>query len=777
MQLRKNPVNLLTLFVVKTGRPSDDKAIMGVLFPKMKTRALRIFALLIFFSGALPSVHAYPIFFRCDASRQMSEFVAGQDVIDGVKKLLAQTNGDKKKLLAQLCEGKTECEKNLEQVITLAKISKEASEQKEKEILDRLKKEMDQSSPIQKTTDEALQLEKTIRETAAQVSACRQDSISIEPEKWGTSKCVTFYYPFKNEYQYASGFRYSQNQLTQSAPCVSQNDLDTWVKRALIMGIDPMVYMSIGLMEEGFGGTRNLYLDPIGIMKAMGCPENKTNVTQAGQNKLSSFGNFHSIQPTLINDTQFNERLKQSLTEVDGATLATGSSYYCSQVSGAIRAPTVVSTADPKQCCMKLPFAADSSLAPKISDSLTLNYIAKMQNQHPYGQKDPAFQMQLFNGFSTLMGGAEAVSLFRTGIDSTKTPNYGYQSMDYVLNNLASNPVLLKTIEDQKKSLKLKNLPPSILCEDPASKGPNVVDSRAYFDLHRKSGRMTSIANKPWSQMSTRQKNVFTQEIMGVQNAGMLPETINGKPVPQLGGDDRIFKYQYSDGTQTSIKSKDLYSVHSLNAGSLSQGFKYSDSSGSFECTPLKNGTIPIPSGFSITPNYQVSPLSLVWGFPPPYKIDCPGAGTMELNRDYTRVCLDNTGKSINCDALTQMITGRSYTLQNDSGDGFSVHTTKLPNPTADGPQKLVYNGGKSWVEWKKETAKPDTSTASMDQIADYYFKNIYSKRNTIEKASKWGPWQTMDDENISTMADLIDRRNNNRAPAGITAQGGLGGY
>lgn len=306
--------------------------------------------------GSFSSALAYPIFFKCDSNHQMSEFLAGQEVLEGISKLKAEFN-DEKKVLSALCEGKSECERNLGQILKLTDIARSVAQAKEAQILGQLKNEM--NTPIAKVNDETFELEKKIRDLAAQVNACRRTEESLKPEDWKVNSCVLFYFPFKNEYSYVTGFQTSKGSATR-LQCPNADGIKSTVRKSLMMGVDPLVYMSLGLMESGSNGWQHgLFLDPIGIVKGMGCPDNDDNPTVPGINKMNSYGNYHTVKPGVIEDAEFSDRLK-ALAKENQAQVSEGKSYVCADLHN--KANLTISQASiANQCCMHLQFQLNGS--------------------------------------------------------------------------------------------------------------------------------------------------------------------------------------------------------------------------------------------------------------------------------------------------------------------------------------------------------------------------------------------------------------------------------
>ena len=773
---------------------------------------MKLIILILFFVLSLNSaLQAYPLFFKCDKDKQMTEFLSGKELLDGLKKMQESFGGDQKKLIASLCQGKLECERNLTQMMSLINISKETVKIEREKSIAQLNKEMS-STPIKKVSAESFELEKNIRSLASDVNSCRQTSIKLDPNLWEKDECISFYYPFKNEYSYASGFKI-KNNVAQSMSangngCVSKSALQLAIKKAYLMGVDPLVYLSIGLMEGGAGGWTQLYLDPIGVMKAMGCQEKKSDINKNDKNKLASFGNFHQIAPGLIKNSDLSNRM-QNYFEKSNVKVTTEKKYLCTPVTEGN--PQIVDKVNPTQCCLELSFKIDDiSEVPKL---LTMEYLHKMSSVHPYNSSDPAFQMQYFNGFSKLMGGAEGVAIFRSGVDYTKSPAYGYQAVDFILNNLAGNPWLVRELENQKKELKLDHTPSSLLCQSDSSNGANYIDSRHYFDLHRNSARMISIKNKPYDQMSAREKKVIDGEIKASIKKNLFPKMIKSKLVPtkedlEPNLMDEVYQSTYTITKSTNPSDKVIMKNFDMNAKpmadvldkeKLQNGYSFKNSSLDFTVTPINQLTLS-----SINSNWKPGSVNeLIYNNKPPYEIQFADGTSLSMNANFMRSCKNKLGAPIYCSELGNKL-AQSFKCILADGKGFevNVHTAKVPlfgaDALPDGSEiedaKITYSNGdwaliseksKKMIMTKEGTLVDPSTKASGDkdvkkatkaELVDYYFKNIYQSRNTIEKASSYGPWKEFTDDEIKLMADALHKGPQGNLPPGFGSGGGIGG-
>lgn len=723
----------------------------------------------------LSNAWAYPVFFRCDDKKQMTEFLAGQDLLDSLKKLQASMGGDRSKLLATLCEGKIECERQFSQILELASISEAAANAEQKKVLTRLQNEM-ANSPIVSTDEATIKLETEIRKLSAEINSCRQVTSSLDPDAWEKNSCVTFYYPIKNEYSYAGTFRATSSKAMRNG-CAQKDLLQTSIQEALLTGVDPLVYLSIGLMEEGHEGWRQVGLDPIGVISAIGCAS-KQNSSNAN---LKSYGNGYVITPKHVKNTVAANNIKKIINNQNPGSVKPGKSYYCAEFAPGRFNERMVEKPVPGECCLLLDFVAEHE---DVTKGLKLSYIESIQKSHPEGLKDPASRIQMFNGRSKLMGGGEAVPVFRSGVNYFDSPAYGYQAMDFIINNLAANPWLTREIKRQKENLKLSTLPPSILCQEEKA-GPNVIDSKHYFDLHRNSKRMLLIKNLPYSKIKTnpRHKQVMVNELAHVIEAGLFPAAINGKAVPtkfELTFDAAKSTEHYVVKELTTSEGKtELLADRLLEEKKLSEvldlqkaakGVAYTDGEVSYTLTPIGNSSLDFPADFY---DELHNPMGIKTHTSPPYQLIYPGIGTITQGADGESTCVldpkNPLSKSKSADAcfLIQKQTGLkniSYEIKKSDGTGYHVEIKPLSSGSAVAKkQRIAYGNSLNSKEWvqietnnrsillddKKQPFDPNKlkGLVSRDELVDYYFKNIYKKRDTIEKASSFGPWKSYSDE------------------------------
>ena len=454
------------------------------------------------------SASAYPIFYKCDSKRQMTEVLTGDEIYKKLQPLMSQSAVEQTNLIESYCDGSQECEKQLSQIVKLAKISKEIAEKTLSDELNALDAQAP-SQPIHEVDSKTFKLKKQIEAGAFNVAACRNTISKLPVEKFLSPHGVVMFYPHYTEYTYVTGCRnYGEGRGWMCSEYANDaGSIQDAIKKALSMGVDPYTFLAIGLMENGAAGWHYLYLDPIGKMGVIGCTETQIDGSKPGEKILKSFGTNHKIEPGIVQNPRLSDDLKRYLTsqeEVDP-----GTSYFCRDLGTADA--QIVNKADPSECCLKLGFTPKGSSVDAIEKALIVKFVGRSQFKQMAGKTDPAFRIQGFNGFSRLMGGAEGVSAFRSGIDNYETPTYGYQGMDFILNSLVSNPWIKQEVERQSKEMGMSS--PSILCMDVATPGTYQIDSDYYFKKYRDTPRMKALIGRSWASMHTPEKRVLSEEL------------------------------------------------------------------------------------------------------------------------------------------------------------------------------------------------------------------------------------------------------------------------
>lgn len=742
------------------------------------------------------SAVAYPIFYKCDANRNLSEVLTGSELNQKLTKILAVSNGQQQLAIETACAGLEDCERQLEQVAELAKVDRALTEKIFEKELKKLAVSQP-ASPIQKLSPEVFETQKAIQSTAFQINACRNTIASLSTENFATSAkddvgSIFIYYPYHSEYTYVTGCRPFKDGKLFCNPN-QKAGIKTAIRNAILGGVDPYVYLALGLMEDGANGWRSLKLDPIGKMKAMGCREEASNLSDESTNKLWSYGNSHKIAPGVSRDASLSARLNRYLSG-KGIEPGLGKSYFCRSTTGATSEATsdILSAPPANQCCLELGFDLNTlklrnnpNIKTEIENAFVAEHLRNIQNKQLAGKTDPAFRLQQFNGFSRLMGGAEPVSTFRSGVNYYEDPAYGYQAMDFILNSLATNPWIRAEIERQSTELQIS--PPSILCMDVAVPGTFQIDSDSYFKKHHDAPRLKTIRGKSYASLTKREKTVLNQE--------MYDATVRDKIRKQFGDLPKELK-TILDEKQTTIltlKSKDGSGIK------VTYPAEESDETVPVQVKKIGNYKGPVPQELKDVSSFQMDAEKAKKGFSigienAKYSIDyfgsyAPTSAELQdvLQKGYNlpprdeyqvvfangvtykirksgenqiREFLDAQGKPIE-HVDFQSYADQSFRVQVPDGSGYNVRIETLPaeKQIAPSTKQIAFTDGTEY-SLSSETIvldkdKKSKSSVSMEKAVSYYWKAIYPSRDTISKASPL-PWTKMPDSLLKEIAQKV---------------------
>ena len=488
---------------------------------------------------ATPS-HAYPIYYKCDAKKQMTEVLTGPELMQKLRPLLALPKAQQSAALAEACGGFNECQNQLSQVLEATQIDKSIAERLYEDEL----KKLTSDKGVQKLDETSFNYEKQIITAGFGESACRQTIEELPPDSFkGSRDNVFIYYPHFSQYTYATGCRPYPNSSDAGSASIlaalaptrtgaqdvfwqcddnSASILEAAIRKAVIGGVDPYFVIAIGLMENGANGVGQLYLDPIGRETALGCTTHHADATTPGV--LDSFHTYYKVDAGVVQNVSLSARLSKAMQALQpgqtGQPMQAAQAekgYYCQDTSNQARG-SIHSSPDKNQCCVQvdLPNGAlenpsNNLLLQAADGQLMMDFLRNTENSQLPGKTDPAFRMQHFNGFSRLMGGAEGVSVFRSGVNFFNTPAYGYQGMDFVLNSLVSNPYIRSLVD--KITKETGSHYPSILCEDVAVPGTYQIDSDNYYKKNRDAPRLEILQGKSWSAMGPSEKHVMGGEL------------------------------------------------------------------------------------------------------------------------------------------------------------------------------------------------------------------------------------------------------------------------
>jgi hypothetical protein len=477
----------------------------------------------------ISSAFSTPFFYKCAEDGVLESKIQPNEINAYLLKLVKERGFES--TVSYLCGENQDCRTEYGEIINLGKFSSEISTKLITSF------DLNQKSLFTKelTTSDYNYAEK-IKILGNKLLLCQEEKANLDPASLLREKCsdceekVVLYYPYYNNYMYISGC----DGLKDDEKCdhiLSSSAVKDSINKSLIMEADPYTTLAVGIMEKFNNSfetsiTWEKTIPPrFWLSTAMGCHQKsaKDGVREI-HNKKGEIVNKSLLQlGTKIRDYLINDYKKSTKD---------GVSYFCYQ-QGA-KESEVSDKPIPNSCCMELPFKTvwegskeqiQSSLMfhnikTQIRSPLTCKKNGKSANDNCQKgrwdrlyEKDPAFNIQRFQGYSKLHGGDEPVNAWRSGVNHFKTPVYGYQIMDYLINTLYTNPLLNKMVKEAQEKLKL---PPtkSLICANSAP-GVYVLDSNYYFDQGRDAKRLSTVfdvKDKDWSDLTRAQRRVMIAE-------------------------------------------------------------------------------------------------------------------------------------------------------------------------------------------------------------------------------------------------------------------------
>ena len=508
----------------------------------MRSLAVIIFCLL------SSKAFAYPIFFSCKADKSLSAVLTPAELASKLNQLAAASQGkpgfNKQNELHEACTNLNDCLRDFAQLLDLAKeTGRTAQDELMRDITDRAKTSMQamKDGGFLRISGQDMNFLEQFHELQTKNYQCQMARASQPAEKVKAgSRCMLGNFGH-SPYMYVSGVRKScvPNGEERAEGPVGCEAIDRIVEGAIAMGQDPFAALAISFMEQGTA-ISGLYLDPIGKVHSVGCATAPVSAAAANAwneqmrssqpykacqdacnngvqdyqqcydqcgirfnrpYNLESYSTFYKVNRETRTDPALIKKLRDyvKLNNESGAPIVNSPSKYC-PVEG---------------CCLSLDFKADhASIEKALRFTALQDYVRKPlapQHQNRGPGETPARRLQRFNGFTDLMGGAEGVPAWRSGVNYGQTPVYGYQAMDFILNTLMSNPYVLQKVKEAESKVGRKS--PSVVCEDLAA-GSYTMDSDFYFKKHGQAPRMGTIkakwdsGAKTWDSLSKRQQKV-----------------------------------------------------------------------------------------------------------------------------------------------------------------------------------------------------------------------------------------------------------------------------
>lgn len=446
---------------------------------------------------------SYPLFFTCDANKALvdtpvppAESARAFNLM--LETLSQETNANKRnEMMRNLCNGGAACMRDFEQLLSMAQVAGSATATViRNELVAKAREDARTNANIYKNIIKVPEsLVDACRDQAAlaeQVSLAHECNMQMKRANrlgvTGKNGSCVMSNSRHSPYMYPSGIRDNNSNKPgdlNHGPVQCQ-ELDIMIDAAMAAGQDPFTAIAVSLMENG---TRvaSLYLDPIGVVEEIGCP---VTAGSLANHNLNSYNTYYNVTYG-VEETPRAISAVTNYVAAHGIKTKPGVSYYCT-------GPGMSATPVANQCCLKLPYKADSITNDDLMKSLTIRSFSRyfrtpLADQHRNGASGielPARRLQRYNGWSKAMGGAEAVTAWRSGVNYYETPTYGYQAMDFLLNTVMNNPYVVNKVRET--AARLGRRPRSILCEDVPA-GSYGIDTEVYFQLHRDSPRMTAV--------------------------------------------------------------------------------------------------------------------------------------------------------------------------------------------------------------------------------------------------------------------------------------------
>ena len=481
---------------------------------------MKILAQIIFLWVLVQKSFAYPMLFTCEDHKiKRADQYSPEDKFNNILRMNKETQNE---YFQSLCHSGSDCIDRLKLIADFSKSNFKAAYELFEYELQKLNLQSGQLIDENPLFKEIAGFKNKITE----VLACEETMTKLNPDDyiWNDNYLLASY-PFHTNYMYVTGCN-----SVNGKDCypIGKINLDSTIERALLMDTDPYLIIALTLMEEGTS-MGSLYLDPIGLVDAIGCKGKQVANHEA--NAFDSYGTKYIINAEVVSNTKLQNNIQKYLTH-ESISFEPGNDKFCMSLDGSGE-PKVVATPNENSCCLELGVKFDQendSASSSIKNALRYEFIRKRLSSNFRGRSDPEFKIQRFNGYTELMGAAEGVQAWRQGINFYEDPQYGYQSMDFILNSLMFNPYIRAKVDAATDS----NWK-SIIClgrED----GTYFYDSKYYFEKVRDSKRLTSIYEKfkkglSYNDLTQREQNGFYQELFETSKRNpympnLLPERI-----------------------------------------------------------------------------------------------------------------------------------------------------------------------------------------------------------------------------------------------------------
>lgn len=719
---------------------------------------------------------SYPLFVTCKDNRLVdTDEISTEKTFE---KLLKLSKKERELTIARWCQGSKECMGEFKQAVDLAKISYDLALKDFETKYQDLAKKLEDKFVDTKSTNalELLQLSTAV----AEVKACQDTKQNLTPGDFVKNNKLLITYPYHNNYMYITGCK---GVDTDTCYPMGTESVEKVIKEATIMGVDPYTVLSLSLMENEAQGVSSLYLDPIGVMASMGCQAKQ--VANGTEGVLNSYGTSYEVKAEVKSDPKLKAKLKKYFDEFKlGAEL--GNSYYCNNVQGGV--PSVQEKAASGSCCIELGFKASKNASDSVARALVFPFIDQITKTPFKDKKDPSWRLQRYNGYTDLMGGAESVPAWRSGVNYYENPMYGEQAMDYMINGFMNNSWIKDKVNQYQK---LYGIPESVICKG-RENGTFVIDTNMYFQSQKETPRMSKIAQKikaggSFSSLNSREKKVLEEELRATadQNKFMhaepkidpgLENTISQKlgniteifPHGMLEEDEVLNKlkgkikyskddlsriYQgikratvlYSEGQKISQEFNTSYSevgslIQSNNVPELYQVINSLMSSDSESKTPEE---IAKKVNAMVTSLDKETKEKLIKGI---FKVINKKEEQMKLTEEFQKIKYPKGVSNLDFARITAAMT-KYKTFE----EYKTLYAEKIKaDPSLEVELLKLYN-------YRQERINVAEMGTDLSEAAKEYFTNIYGKRSTVGQTSNY-KWERLDEEQTNKLVKKYEQ-------------------
>ncbi len=735
--------------------------------------------LLLLFLSTLKS-YSYPIFYQCEDSK--ITYKGKFNDSDIFEQLIKMEKSKRESQIESWCQDSAECMRDLKLIVDMAGssfgIAKSLFLEKVKEIQNDFESK---NLPIQD-----LENLNKLKDAYSMIRACQETKNTLVPDDFlsKSQQSVLTPYPYYSNYMYATG---CNGVDSETCSPISKNELDRVIKEAVLMGVDPYLVISFSLMEGGTGEVGRLYLDPIGVMGAMGCSSHQVSNGTSTEVALNSFGTSYIVNSQTVKNPQLQNKLKKYFQEFN-LDKSQGNSFYCYETRGKSDS-SVFEKPQANSCCVELGFKTSKKSDEQIKHALTYHFIDNITKNSFRGNQDPAWRAQRYNGYTDLMGAAEGVSPWRAGVNYYKNPAYGYQTMDFVINALMFNPYISNKVDEVSKEFDQDW--ESILCKGKKD-GSYYIDSDYYFDKHKESPRLEEIYDKfkrgiTFNGLTSREKKVLIAEMeeTALQNSKVpdrLPkyreDRLYYKLQDQLRPQDYEGEFRVFEYTTLSKEAwkKEILGKHNLTGGELDALYvfeiKNKSAATEYDNISKRNNELytqatkicqTIEDNDKLNSCYrEASKLQIsVYGNSNEKTISLPSDSLLIKVSSQFKQLANEMAELDKSEEIRQGEFLRKYNYLQNKAKSVELAIQSIEQVESIDNALARFKSSDKFNETLEQELRTyhssltnKTAAYAFNEAYKEYFKNIYPQRNTLSKSSVY-PWRKFSDQEAEKIIKL----------------------